>query len=297
MTDWDGRGLPPVAGARIERARASGVRTSLLPVAGQIGLDVCGLEPVGEVMGCLVEHIGWQGYGGCGIGYGAGYGVGVGYGYANYAPGTITGRSSGYFGFGPYLDALKAGWNGALGRMLTECVGLGADGVIGVRLDENHLEEGAREFVALGTAVRSTGRSHPSRPFSTTLPGQDVAKLLLNGWVPTAAIVALSVGIRHDDYQTRLATMAYASNIEVPGYTDLVQTVRADVRRDLAEQAAASGADSAILTAPMRLAVHEIEVSEGHRDHVGIAQAIGTGIAHFGRRTPPVHPRTVMPLT
>ncbi|MEV6849407.1 hypothetical protein [Actinoplanes sp. NPDC051411] len=43
MTDrWDGRGLPPVAGARIGRAARDGVRTSLLSAD-----DVAGLEPAG----------------------------------------------------------------------------------------------------------------------------------------------------------------------------------------------------------------------------------------------------------
>ena len=46
MTDtaWDGRGLPPVAQARIARAAADGVRTSLLPVAGAVGLQASGFE-------------------------------------------------------------------------------------------------------------------------------------------------------------------------------------------------------------------------------------------------------------
>jgi len=55
---WDGRGLPPVARARIERAAADGVRTSLLSTDGLAGLEVAkehgmeapdpGATPTGE---------------------------------------------------------------------------------------------------------------------------------------------------------------------------------------------------------------------------------------------------------
>ena len=171
MSEWDGRGLPPIVEARLERARRSGVRTSLLSVSGQAGLDHSGFAPVGEVMGCVVEHIGWQGYGGCGL-Y-PGYGMAM----AGYAR-TQTSGQGGFAGFAPYVDALNAGWDGAIGRMLTECGELGGDGVIGVRLQERHLGEGNREFVTLGTAVRSLGDRHTDRPFSTTLDGQDVVKLM-----------------------------------------------------------------------------------------------------------------------
>ena len=42
-------------------------------------------------------------------------------------------------------------------RMLLECQSLGGDGVVGVRLEQRHLGQGNREFVALGTAVRAAG--------------------------------------------------------------------------------------------------------------------------------------------
>ena len=268
MTDGEVRGIPAIAAQRIARAAASGVATSLLSVPDQAGLDASGFVPVGEVMGCDVMHIGFRGYGGCGWG--------VGY----FAPTeTITNRSGGYFGLGPYLDAIRAGWDLALSRMLAEATALRADGVVGVRLTEQNLGEDNREFVALGTAVRSLGATHLRRPFSTTLGGSDVTKLLLGGYAPAGTIVAIAVGIRHDDYRTRQATMLFAGNTEVPGYTDLVHTVRQEVRSDLARRTAAIGADGSILTEPMALRIHELEVSEGHRDHVGMASLVATAVA------------------
>jgi len=70
-TDWDGQGLPPAALARMERGRSSAVRSSLLSVPGHVGVEACGFSVVGEVMGCIVETIGFTGWAGCGYG---GYG-------------------------------------------------------------------------------------------------------------------------------------------------------------------------------------------------------------------------------
>jgi uncharacterized protein YbjQ (UPF0145 family) len=271
-----------MADARIARAKASGVRTSLLSVPGQLGVQASGLEAVGEVMGCIVEHIGFQGYGGCGI-YGAVGSSALFGGYAGLASTVTSSNATGYAGFAPYVDALNAGWDGAIGRMLTEAKALGADGVVGVRLDEHALGNQNREFVALGTAVRSVGSFHLTAPFATTLVGQDVAKLVSRGYVPAAIIVAISVAVRHDDYQTRLAAATFGGNVEVPGYTDLVHHVRMDVRHVLERRSATGGADGAILSSPMGLVIHEIEVAENHRDHVAEASLVATTIARYSK--------------
>src|SRR3984957_11533602 len=89
MTEWDGRGLPPAAQARVNRARTDGGRSSLLSIRGQAGVQSVGLDPVGEVMGCIVQQIGWASWGGCGM-----YSRGMG-GFALAAP-TVT--SSGGYG-------------------------------------------------------------------------------------------------------------------------------------------------------------------------------------------------------
>lgn len=290
---YDGTGLPPAALARLERARSSGVASSLLSVPGHVGVDLCGLYPVGEVMGCIVQHIGWSGYGGCGW---------FGYGYAPV--GTITsgsGRQSGWAGFGPYADALNHGFDTAIVRMLTEARELGGDGVVDVRITQTSLGNDNREFLAMGTAVRSSGTTHLKRPFATTLDGQDMVKLLTSGWVPAGIAVGISVGIRHDDYQTRLAARAWTTNIEVPGYTELLNDVRADCRRQFARRVAGFGAEGAILSEPVRTSVHEIEPGENHLDHVAEGWMLGTAIARFdvaadfGTTRPPVP--LVLPLS
>ena len=74
-----------------------------------------GLPPVGEVMGCMVQHVGWQGFGGCGW-YGSGFG-----GWAG--PTVTSGSGARFAGYAPYVDALYRGCDTALGRMVSRGAG------------------------------------------------------------------------------------------------------------------------------------------------------------------------------
>jgi uncharacterized protein YbjQ (UPF0145 family) len=292
MTDWDGRGLPPVAQRRIARARDSHVRSSLLSVNGQAALAHFGFSPVGEVMGCVVVSLGFQGYVGCGWGN-LGYGGFSGY---NVPTQTTTRRSGGYFGLMPYLNAIDSAWDTALARMSTEASALGADGVVDVRLTESRLDQYAREFVVLGTAVRSIGPSHIDRPFTTTLSGSDTAKLLSAGSTPICVVVANAAGIRHDDWSTVQSRSVWAGNTEVVGYSDLVHATRADCRDEFRSRARQVGADGSIVAGPMTIEFHGIEVGEGHTDHVGTARLIGTAIGSIGHERVLEPPIAVLPL-
>jgi uncharacterized protein YbjQ (UPF0145 family) len=271
---WDGRGLPPVARARIARAAADGVRTSLVPANGLAGLEAAGFDMVGEVLGTIVMQIGWTGFGGCGYTPMLG-----GWGFG---PGTLTsGAGSRWAGYAPYVDALKYGRNTALDRMVTEATALGADGVVGVRFTDERTADNKREFMALGTAVRSRGRERPARPFVTDLGGQDVAKLLAAGWVPAGIAYGISVAVRHDDWRTQSQLSYFAGNTEVAGYTELMNHVRADARREFAVLSARLGGDSALMTS-MWHHVWEYEAGENHRDHVAECVITGNAIARFG---------------
>lgn len=280
MAAWDGTGLPPAATARMRRAQASPLATSMLSVPSALGMEVVGFDPVGEVMGCIVQQIGWQGYGGCGIWMGSS-------GYGASAP-VISSRSAGYAGLGAYANALSNGYRTALRRMVAEAQSLGADGVVGVKLTAASLGDTTnREFVALGTAVRGRGRSRPQFPFTTELPGTDVTKLLLSGWTPVALKMGIEVAIRHDDWRTQSqagSRIFNTANVEVTGYTDLVQQARAIAREQFRTEIAAVGADGAVVS-ELRLRVWALEPAENHRDHVAEAVITGTAIARFRRRT------------
>jgi uncharacterized protein YbjQ (UPF0145 family) len=260
-TGWNGQGLPPVAASRVHRIAEGGAWTSLLTVPAAVGVHAVGFEPVGEVMGSIVQQLGWAGYGGCGT-----------FGWAgSVASAPRTGA------FRPYVDALHRGYDTALSRMTLEAAAIGADGVVGVRLTESHLAGGAREFTALGTAVRGPGPARSRRVFRTTLPGQDVAKLAAAGWLPAEVVYGISVAIRHDDWTTRQQASWGAGNVEVTGYTELLTYTRADARLRLAEHVSRAGADGAIVSS-MSVTAGEIEPAENHRDHVAEATVFGTAL-------------------
>lgn len=289
MTEWDGRGLPPAAAARMERFAAHSVRSSFLSVPAATGIAGAGLEPVGDVMGCRVQYLGWQGWGGCGYGYGYGYGGG--------GPRTVVSRAGTTLGgFRPYVDAVYQGYDGAIARMVAEAQAMGADGVVGVQVSADGMGPNTREFLVRGSAVRARTQAHPRVPFVTDLSGADVLALMRSGWVPVSLAIGVSVAVRHDDYVTQQQATLWAGNVEVSGYTELVHRVREDARQRFGRRAATSGADGALVSS-MRLHVHALEVGEGHRDHVAEAVIVGSTIAQFERRpAAPVGALAILPL-
>lgn len=287
---WDGRGLPPVAAERLERARRSGVASSLLSAPAAAALRAVGFAPVGEAMGAVVQHLGWRGYG-CGYtGFGSGFQLMLG-------SSTMTsGGRNRWAGLGPYVEALYHGWDTALGRMLAEAAALGADGVVGVRLTRNRVDNGGNhEFLALGTAIRGVGPVRADRPFATHQSGTDLAKQLTAGWVPTGIAFGISAAVRHDDYRTRMQAGSW-SNTEVSGYTDLVAAVRHEARAHLTDRAHRLGGESAVLDR-MHLRVWEHEPAENHRDHYAEATVFGTVVTSFHRGpTAPTTSLSILPL-
>jgi len=134
------------------------------------------------------------------------------------------------------------------------------------------------------------------RVFSSHLPGQDVAKLVLAGWMPAELAFGIAVGIRHDDWNTRQQRTWTAGNVEVGAYTELIHQTRSDARRAFAAHVRSAGADGAVV-ASMRLNSWEIEPAEGHTDHVAESTIFGTAIAQFHRSTAaPSRSLTYLPL-
>ncbi|GAA1845993.1 heavy metal-binding domain-containing protein [Pseudonocardia ailaonensis] len=292
MADWDGRGLPPVAAERVRRAAAGGAWTSLLSAPAAAGLTDAGFDPVGEVMGSIVERIGWQGYRGCGWSpFGGAYG-----GYGGTAPTITSSDRAAFSGFAPYVAALEHGYGTAMSRLVQEAAAIGADGVVGIRLVQDRMEGGAREFTALGTGVRARSGTRPSRVFTTALPATDVAKLVRAGWMPTDLVYGISVAIRHVDWSTRQQMSWGAGNVEVTGHTELVTRVREDARHRFTAHVRGTGADGAIVD-DMALATWEVEPAENHRDLVAESTVFGTAVARFhSGRAAPSRTLTYLPL-
>jgi uncharacterized protein YbjQ (UPF0145 family) len=92
----------------------------------------------------------------------------------------------------------------AMTRMRKEALALGADGVVGVRLDTRAHDFGSdvAEFVAIGTAVKAeqragggarTWRSDKDQPFTSNLSGQDFCALIRAGYAPLGMVVGSCV--------------------------------------------------------------------------------------------------------
>jgi uncharacterized protein YbjQ (UPF0145 family) len=180
-----------------------------------------------------------------------------------------------------YTGATYAAWRAAIDRLLEEAKGLHADGVVAVELAERRGKGDVREFVATGTAVRSTGATHLNKPFTTTLSGEDVAKLMSAGWMPASIILGLSVAIRHDPLRVRLARARLTAAREIVNISELAHAARAHARQQLSSRTREAGGDGAILTSQVTLSIEERAVSHLHHDIVAEARATATAIVEF----------------
>jgi uncharacterized protein YbjQ (UPF0145 family) len=267
QTGWTGAGLPPGAQARMAEIKQSGTWGSALTTSEFGAVRAAGFEPVGQVLGSCVYHMGYTASYQC---PGAWMG-GTGY--------TDTGR---YAAFGPFVRSLYEARRLAVGRMVAECQMLGGDGIVGVRLSIQRFPAGGLEFQAIGTAIRAPGDIRPRIPFASHVTGQEFAKLVMNDWIPVALVLGIAIGTRHDDWGTRLATRRWRGNQEVVGYTDLMNRTRAQARHELAEDVARHGGDGVVVSdIELRVSERECPVMENGRDHIVEATVIGTAIAKF----------------
>ena len=233
--EWDARmgvadsGLPQTAQARLAEIKESGTWSSALTTEEFAAIKSVGFEPVGQVLGAAVYNMGWTGGYGCPSGYFGSYNRMT----SGWRPGvTSLSSSGGKAMYAPLVQTMYAARRTAIDRMKAECAALGGHGVVGVRLKIGRFPaaSGALEFHAIGTAVRAPGGVPLRQPFTSDLSGQDFAKLINDGVVPVSLVLGISVGARHDDWQTRSQTRWSAGNTEVGGYTELVTMTRHDAR-------------------------------------------------------------------
>src|SRR5579884_2291672 len=143
-----------------------GLFTSDLSVNEFLLVREAGFDPVGLVVGSSIYHIGYQ--------------------RANWSQNQEMGVLS---------QAMYHARELAMTRMEEEADALGADGIVGVRLDVGRYEwgENLAEFIAIGTAVRSRdGQNHRTvhgKPFTSDLSGQDFYVLLSMGYIPTGMVM------------------------------------------------------------------------------------------------------------
>lgn len=193
--------LPEGAGKRLEELKR-GLFTSDLSVNEFLLVKEAGFHPLGFVMGSSIYHIGIQ---------------------------------TRKWGQSQELEKLtSAMYNArelAMNRMEEEADALGADGVVGVRLDVNYYEWGrdVAEFIAIGTAVKAEdGASHRNalgKPFTSDLSGQDFWTLMQTGHVPQGLVMGTCV--YHIAHRGLLQTIGSAGlNVELPNFTQALYEAR-----------------------------------------------------------------------
>ena len=268
-----------MAGARIAGIRSSGTWGSALTCGEFAAVRSAGFEPVGQVFGAAVYAAGAASGSSCpAAGGSAGGGM----------PGASAARVQGQgspASFGPLVQAIYQARHTAIGRMIAECAQLGGHGVVGVRLSRGTFPLGGLEFTAIGTAVRAPGAAcGRQEPFTSDLSGQDFAKLITAGWVPAGLALGISIGSWHDDRTTSRQARWGSGNAEVTGWTELVNQVRHDARRQLESDVQRLGAEGVVIAAmQLRVSQRDCPVTVGRCDHIAEATLIGTAIASFSR--------------
>lgn len=287
---WDGRGLPPAAAKRVADAAHSRLRSSLLSISENTGVESVGYRPVSEVMGSVVLSTAGAVMPNCGYygGFGGPFGM----------PGVQMGSGQQFYGgYEPYVDVVNRGWTVAMGRLETEAKAVGAHGVVGIRLTQQRFEGGAVEFMVMGTAVRSTvSHDHHGRElFTTHLSGQDVSKLVHHGWMPVRLLIDVTVGVRHDDWSTLQQSSTFAGNVELTGVSELVNSSRASARTAMLRHLKPR-VEVGVIVDSLSSVVFRSDVGQGHSDHLCEVRAVGTTLAEAGPREQRMEPLPILYL-
>jgi uncharacterized protein YbjQ (UPF0145 family) len=261
-------GIPESGIERIERMKkevARGFFTSDLSVNEFLLVKQSGFEPLGLVLGSSIYHIGFQ----------------QAMWNQNQEMGVLT-------------QAMYHARELAMTRMEEEADQLGADGVVGVRLDIGRYEWGAdlAEFIAVGTAVKHAGgelhRAPNGRPFTSDMTGQDFATLLRAGYRPAGLVMGNCV--YHVARQGMLASLRQVGrNVEMPNFTQALYEAR-----ELAMERMQTEADE--LQSEGIVGARIIERSHGWGSHVIEFFAIGTAVVSTSAEHQIDKPALVLPL-
>ncbi|MGH2857262.1 MAG: heavy metal-binding domain-containing protein [Solirubrobacteraceae bacterium] len=251
--------------ARMKQEVARGFFTSDLSVNEFLLVKEAGFEPLGLVLGSSIYHIGYQ----------------QAMWNQNQEMGVLT-------------QAMYHARELAMTRMEEEADQLGADGVVGVRLDIGRYEWGAdlAEFIAVGTAVKhregELHRAPSGRPFTSDMSGQDFATLLRAGYRPAGLVMGNCV--YHVARQGMMAAFKQVGrNLEMPNFTQALYEARELAMERMQVEADEAQADGIV-------GARIIERSHGWGSHVIEFFAIGTAVVSTGTDHVIEKPMLVLPL-
>src|ERR1700680_1437686 len=258
-------GVPEAGRARLQQNRA-GLFTSDLSINEFLLVRQAGFTPLGLVIGSSIYHIGVQIAG-----------------YRQNQELTVLSQAM--------YEAREL----AMTRMEEEADQLGADGIVGVRLDIGRYEWGAdmAEFIAIGTAIKHKGgkvhRAPNGRPFPSDLSGQAFWTLMQTGKRPVGLVMGNCV--YHVAHRGMLQSMRQTGqNVALEQYTQALYDARELAMERMQKEAEAIG-DGV-------LGIVEVKLNEnnhGWGSHVIEFFALGTAVvpnehADEGQQLPNITP-------
>ena len=256
--------LPKDAGRRLEELE-HGLFTSDLSVNEFLLIKDAGFHPLGFVMGSSIYHIGLQ--------------------TRNWSKSQELVKLS---------EAMYAARELAMTRMEEEAIALGADGVVGVRLDVNYYEFGkdSAEFIAMGTAIKAEdGRSYRNaegKPFTSDLSGQGFWTLRRVGHIPLGLVMGSCVyHIAHRGIGQAVTQMG--NNAELVNFTQALYDARELAMTRMQDEANTLHATGIV-------EVRLVEKSHMWGSHTIEFLALGTAVASLEGATSAPSPQTIISL-
>ena len=244
--------LPAHAKQRLKGLRSSahstGVFTSDFSVNEFLLVRKAGFEPIGLCIGSCIYHVGIQ-YGGWS---------------SNQELEVLS-------------QAMYEARELAMSRMREEAGGMGADGIVGVKLTVKRLEwdQHILEFMAIGTGVVHV-KGHPgfmgpkAQPFTSDLSGQDFWTLLHAGYRPLEMVMGSCV--YHVAHQGLLRSLGNVGrNTEQTNFSQALYDAREIAMERMQNEAIEAGAEGVV-------GVDLHEGSHNWQPHVIEFFAVGTAV-------------------
>jgi len=242
--------------ARLRLERSDGAWGSTLSAPGLLSARRAQLEPIGQVMGSSVMHVGYSGS----------------WLQGGWREGDIR----------PLSRVMSVARQNAVERMKIEARLLGADGVIQMQVEQKRSSwgSGLLEFQAAGTAVRYSAPLPLETPFICNLPAADTMALLAAGFLPIEWVWSTTAYYVLSTWGVERAEMSW-SNQEISPYSQAVYRAREFVMAEIRQQAKVHGA-LGIIAADWHMGVETVRVNrprvdgrgavgmmvEAHDDHI-----------------------------
>ena len=272
----DALGVPDDALRRLAEMRPgqpTSLFTSDLSVNEFLLVREAGFRPLGLVLGSSIYHVGLQ-----------------------------LGRWSKNMELDTLSQAMYHARELAMTRMEAEADALGADGIVGVRLDIEFKEFGSdlAEFIAVGTAVKAdeahrktpdgfTWRNNKGLPFTSDLSGQDFWTLLAAGYAPLGMTMGTCVyHIAHQKFFQAMGNVG--QNVEIPQFTEALYDARELAMSRMQAEAEQLGAEGIV-------AVQLLSLPHRWGGHTTEFFAIGTAVRPIRDDHEIATPTLVLPLT